>query len=181
MRKLIMWNMITLDGFFEGPSHDIGWFVFDDELESYIHETQVSADTLLFGRVTYELMAGYWPTAEGRIADFMNSARKVVVSRTLDKAEWTNTTLLQENVPQEVARLKEQPGNDIFVFGSANLSSTLMSHGLFDEYRIAVNPLVLGRGTPLFQNGIDKLNLKRLETRPLNSGVVVLHYAPAGN
>ena len=181
MRKLIMWNMITLDGFFEGPGHDIGWFVFEDELESYIHETQLAADTLLFGRVTYEMMAAYWPSAEGPIADFMNSARKFVATRTLDKAEWNNTSLIRDNVPEEVARLKQEAGKDIFVFGSANLSSTLMSQGLFDEYRIAVNPVVLGSGTPLFKNGSDKLNLKLLETRPLKSGVVVLHYAPARN
>jgi dihydrofolate reductase len=178
MSKLIMWNMITLDGFFEGPSHDIGWFVFEDELESYIHETQLAADTLLFGRVTYEMMAAYWPSAEGPIADFMNSARKFVATRTLDKADWNNTSLIRDKVPEEVARLKEESGKDIFVFGSANLSSTLMSQGLFDEYRIAVNPVVLGSGTPLFKNGFDKLNLKLLETRPLKSGVVVLHYAP---
>jgi dihydrofolate reductase len=180
MRKLIMWNMITLDGFFEGPSHDIGWFVFDDELESYIHETQLASDTLLFGRVTYEMMAAYWPSAEGQIADFMNSARKLVATRTLEKGEWNNTSLIRDNVPEEAARLKQEAGKDVFVFGSANLSSTLMSRGLFDEYRIAVNPVVLGSGTPLFKNGSDRLDLKLLETRPLKSGVVILHYAPAG-
>jgi len=176
-----MWNMITLDGFFEGPGHDIAWFVFEDEIEKYILETQMSADTLLFGRVTYEMMAAYWPTAEGRIADFMNAARKVVASRTLDKASWNNTTFVKNNVSAEVSKLKQQPGKDIFLFGSANLASNLTRVGLIDEYRIAVNPVVLGSGTPLFKNGSDKLNLKLLETRPLKSGVVILHDEPARN
>jgi len=181
MRKLIMWNMVTVDGYFEGPGHDLGWFVFDDELEKYILETQATADTLLFGRLTYEMMADYWPSAEGAIADFMNPARKVVASTTLDKVEWNNTALVKENVPEEISKLKEEAGKDIFLFGSANLASTLMRHGLFDEYRLGVNPVFLGRGTPLFKEGIDKQNLKLLETRPLQSGVVIHHYATASN
>src|SRR5690606_18559114 len=93
MRKLIMWNMVTVDGYFEGPDRDIGWFLFEDELENYIRETQSTADTLVFGRVTYEMMAGYWPTAQGWIADFMNGIEKVVFSRTLASADWNNTKL----------------------------------------------------------------------------------------
>lgn len=181
MRKVIMWDMVSVDGYFEGPDHDLGWFVFEDELEEYILETQLTADTLLFGRVTYEMMAGYWPTAEGQIADFMNSVPKVVFSRTLDKANWNNTTLVKENAGEEVSKLKQQPGKNIFVFGSANFAETLMKHGLVDEYRIGINPVVLGSGTPLFKNGTDKLDLKVLQTRPLKSGVVILHYAPEGD
>jgi dihydrofolate reductase len=181
MRKVIMWNMVTVDGFFEGPTRNIDWFVFDDELEKYILETQMTADTLLFGRVTYQLMADYWPTAEGRIADFMNSVPKVVFSRTLDRAEWNNTRLVRDDVPGEIAKLKQQPGKDIFIFGSANFSSTLMQHGLIDEYRLGINPIVLGSGTPLFNGGRHKLDLKLLETRPLKSGVVILHYEPTTN
>jgi dihydrofolate reductase len=173
--------MVTVDGFFEGQNRNIDWFVFDDELEKYILETQVNADTLLFGRVTYQLMADYWPSAEGRIADFMNAVPKVVVSKTLNKAEWNNTRLIRDNAPGKVAELKQQPGKDIFVFGSANLSSTLAQHGLIDEYRLGVNPIVLGSGTPLFNGGRSKLDLKLLETRPLKSGVVILHYQPASN
>jgi dihydrofolate reductase len=105
MRKVIMWNMVTLDGMLEGSDRDISWFVFDDELEKYIHETQASADTLLFGRVTYEMMAGYWPTAEGWIADFMNSVPKFVFSRTLSKADWSNSTLIGKT------RRRRSPGS----------------------------------------------------------------------
>jgi dihydrofolate reductase len=179
MRKLILWDMVTLNGLFEGPDHDISWFVFEDELENYIRETQAAADTLIFGRVTYEMMAGYWTSAEGWIADFMNGVEKIVFSRTLSKADWNNTKLLKHDVAGEVAKLKKAPGNDIFVFGSADFSAKLIDEGLVDEYRIAINPVVLGRGVPLFKEGMKRLDLKLLETRPLKSGVVILHYAPA--
>jgi len=180
MRKLILWDMVTLNGLFEGPDHDISWFVFEDELENYIRETQAAADTLLFGRVTYEMMATYWPSAEGWIADFMNGVEKVVFSRTLSKAEWNNTRLVKDDVAGKVAKLKKASGNDIFVFGSADFSATLIKEGLVDEYRIGINPVVLGRGVPLFKEGMDRVDLTLLEARPLKSGVVILHYAPAG-
>jgi dihydrofolate reductase len=173
-----MWNMVTLDGMFEGPDHDISWFVFDDELEKYILETQASADTLFFGRVTYQMMAAYWPTAEGKIAEFMNSVPKFVFSRTLSAADWANTDLIKDKAPDEIARIKRQPGKDIFVFGSADFSSTVIRHGLVDEYRFGINPVVLGKGTPFFKGGEAQTSLKLLETRPLNSGVVILHYEP---
>jgi dihydrofolate reductase len=179
MRKLILWDMVTLNGLFEGPDHDISWFVFEDELENYIRETQAAADTLLFGRVTYEMMASYWPSAEGWIADFMNGVEKIVFSRTLSKADWNNTKLLKRDVAGEVAKLKKAPGNDIFVFGSADLSATLIEEGLVDEYRLGINPVVLGEGVPFFKAGMKRVNLRLLETRPLKSGVVILHYAPA--
>jgi len=100
-------------------------------------------------------------------------------SRTLETTEWNNSSLVKANVPEEVSKLKQQPGKDIFVFGSAKLASTLMHHGLIDEYRIGVNPVVLGGGTPLFKGRPDRLNLKPLEARLLESGVVILHYTPA--
>jgi dihydrofolate reductase len=178
MRKLILWDMVTLNGLFEGPDHDISWFVFEDELERYILETQADADTLLFGRVTYEMMAGYWTSAEGKIADFMNSVQKFVFSRTLSSADWANTTLVKDHAGEAVAKLKEAPGQDIFVFGSADFSATLIEEGLVDEYRIGFNPVVLGKGVPFFKNGMEQLDLKLLESRPLKSGVVILHYAP---
>lgn len=178
MRKVIMWDMVTVDGFFEGPERDISWFVFEEELERYIHETQVEAGTLLFGRVTYELMAGYWPSEHGRIADFMNRIEKFVFSRTMEGTDWNNTTLIKDDVPEEVSRLKRGAGGDIFVFGSADLASTLIERDLVDEYRIGINPILLGRGSPLFKDSPHRRGLKLLEVRPLKSGVVILHYAP---
>jgi dihydrofolate reductase len=178
MRAVIAWNMVSLDGFFQGPNKELDWFRFDDELENYILDSQKSAGTLLFGRVTYEMMADYWPSAEGQIAQFMNSVPKVVFSKTLQKTEWNNTRLVKENAPEEVSKLKQQPGGDIFVFGSANFLSTLMQHGLVDEYRFGINPVVLGGGTPLFKGSPDRLNLKLLSARTLKSGLVILHCKP---
>ena len=176
MRKVILWDMVTVDGIFEGPERDISWFVFEEELEKYIHETQEGAGTLLFGRITYELMAAYWPSEQGRIADFMNRIEKFVFSRTLDRADWNNTILVKHNIPEEVSRLKASQGGDIFVFGSADLASTLIEHDLVDEYRIGINPVILGRGTPLFKDSQHRRSLKLLDVRRLIR--VFLHYAP---
>jgi dihydrofolate reductase len=180
MRNVILWDMLSLDGYFEGPEKgNIDWFRFDDDLEQYILETQQSADTLLFGRVTYEMMAAYWPSAEGQIADFMNSVPKVVFSRTLSNVDWNNTTLLKDDVAGEVSRLKQQPGGDIFVFGSADFSATLFEHDLVDELRIGINPILLGSGVPFFKGSAKSRNLKLLDAKPLQSGLVILHYQPA--
>ncbi|HET8579523.1 MAG TPA: dihydrofolate reductase family protein [Nitrospiraceae bacterium] len=182
MRKVIMWNMMTLDGFFEGPkSWEIDWheYVWGKELEQFSLEQSKSIGALLFGRVTYQGMAAYWTSATGETADFMNSVPKVVFSRTLERAEWNNTRLARDRAEEEVARLKQQPGKDLFIFGSANLSATLVQHGLIDEYRLGLNPLVLGGGNPLFKPSPDRMRMKLLEARPLESGVVILRYQPA--
>ncbi len=182
MRKVITWNMVTIDGFFEGPkSWEIDWHedVWGEELEKLSLEQSKSIGMLLFGRVTYQGMAAYWPSATGEIAEFMNNVPKVVFSRTLEKAEWNNTRLVRENAEEEVANLKRQPGKDIFIFGSANFSSTLMRHGLIDEYRLGINPIVLGSGNPLFKPSPNRMRVKLLEARTLKSGVVILRYEPA--
>ena len=174
-----MWNLVSLDGFFEGAkSWDLGWHesVWGDELERLSIDQLKSADMLLFGRVTYEGMAGYWPSAKGEVADRMNNIRKVVFSRTLEKASWNNTKLVKGNAAEEVAKLKEQSGKDLFIFGSANLSSTLMRHHLIDEYRLCLAPIVLGTGTPLFKASPETMKLKLIEARPLKSGGVILRY-----
>jgi dihydrofolate reductase len=179
MKRLIAWNMVTLDGFFSAPDGNLDWFVFDDELDKYIRETQPQADTLVFGRVTYQMMASYWPTAEGDTATFMNGAPKYVFSRTLDKVDWTNSILVKGDAVAEVAKLKQQPGKDIYVFGSADFSATLQRHGLIDEYRIGVNPVILGKGIPLFKESEARLKLELIHSRTLKSGVVIMHYEPA--
>src|SRR3972149_8701708 len=146
MRRLIMWNLVTLDGFFEGPfSWEIDWhdYVWGEELEQFSIEQSKSADMLLFGRVTYQGMADYWASQKGEIADFMNNIPKVVFSRTLEKAEWNNTRLVRENAAEEITKLKQQSGKDRVIFGSANLSSTLMPPRLIDEYRLVINPMTL--------------------------------------
>jgi dihydrofolate reductase len=178
MRIVIGWNMVSVDGFFEGPNHDLGWFRFDDELESYIKETQKEAGTLLFGRVTYQMMADYWPSAEGDIARFMNSVEKVVFSKTLDRADWHNTRLVKGDVAEEVARIKRGGGGDIFVFGSAAFLSTLLDAGLVDECRLGINPVRLGSGTSLFKASEERQDWRLLSSKILKSGLVILHYQP---
>src|SRR2546430_17133375 len=141
-----MWNLITLDGFFEGPkSWDIDWHesVWGEELEQLSLEQLRSADMLLFGRVTYEGMASYWPSQKGDIADFMNKIPKVVFSKTPKKADWNNTMLVKENAEKEVTRLKAQSGKTLFIFVNAKLSCTLTRHNLIDEYRICFDCLLL--------------------------------------
>jgi dihydrofolate reductase len=135
---------------------------------------------LLFGRRTYEGMAAYWTTAAGETAEFMNAVPKFVFSRTLERADWANTTLVKEDAAEVVARLKEQAGKDLFVFGSAEFSATLIRHGLFDEYRIGLVPVILGKGTPLFKTGSEPLKLRLLESRPLGDCCFLLRYEPAG-
>ena len=179
MRKLIMWNIITLDGYFEGVDHwDLPWHeqVWGEELERFSLEQLGSADMLVFGRVTYEGMAAYWTKAQGAIADCMNRLPKLVCSRTLQTATWNNTTLVKNNVAGEVARRKQQGSGNMFVFGSANLSRTLMNEGLFDEFRIAVAPVIHGRGMLLFGDGLNPQRLQLLEARSLSTGCVILHY-----
>lgn len=178
--------MVSLDGFFEAPNRDITWHLVDDEFNQFAIEQTSSVDTLLFGRVTYELMASYWPTSaaitdDPIIADLMNSLPKIVFSRTLQKAEWHNTRLVKDHIAEEITQLKEQPGKDLAIFGSANLLSSLIQMDLVDEHRIMVNPVVLGRGTPLFQGITERLELRLLKTRPFASGNVLLYYQPSRN
>jgi len=181
MRQLIMWNLVTLDGYFEGPKPwDIEWhnYVWGEELEKLSMEQAGSIGMLLFGRRTYEGMAAYWPSAEGDIAAFMNAVPKVVFSRTLETAGWKNTRLVTTDAAEEVARLKQGGGKDLFIFGSADLSATLTRHALIDEYRLALSPLILGEGNPLFKPSPQRLPLRLVEARPLKSGAVILRYQP---
>ncbi len=180
MARLIMWNLMTLDGYMEGPNHDLSWHndVWGDELEQLSIEQGKSAGALLFGRVTYELMAGYWPNETGEIADFMNALPKFVFSRTLTGSEWANTTVYKDDVAGTVARLKRETAKDIFLFGSANLAADLIAHDLIDEYRIGVCPVLLGAGTPLFKPG-GRHKLKLTDSKALSTGIVISRYVPA--
>jgi dihydrofolate reductase len=162
MRKLIMWNVITLDGCFEGDKnwdldfHDLVW---GPELQQLSIEQLRSADMLVFGNVTYEGMAKYWQTAKGEVAELMNNIKKVVCSRTLERADWNNTTIVRD-AASEIRKLKQEGNKDMFVFGSSVLSESLMNAGLFDEIRLCVAPVILGNGRRLFIDEIKKQNLK---------------------
>lgn len=181
MRNIILQNMISLDGFFEGPDHSLDWHIVDKEFNDYSSDFLDSLDLLLFGRVTYQLMADYWPTPaaihdDPIIAEKMNTLPKIVVSKTLERARWQNSRLIKTHVTEEVARLKLEPGKDIGIFGSSNLSLTLIQDNLIDEFRLIVNPVYLGKGRPLFSGLIGRLNLRLLRTRTFRSGNVMLIY-----
>lgn len=179
MRRLVMWNLQTLDGCFEGKApwdlefHNAAW---GDELQQFSLEQVKEIGTLLYGRATYEGMASYWSKATGPIADFMNEVPKVVFSRTLDAATWSNTRLVRRDAADEVAELKRGDGKDLFVFGSAKLCDSLMRRGLFDELRICLAPVILGAGAPLFKPGTARQDLTLLHARPLATGGVILRY-----
>ena len=179
MRKLIMWNLITLDGYFEGEKawdldfHELAW---GKELEDFSIEQLKSANMLIFGEKTYRSMADYWSNAKGEIADYMNKLRKVVCSTTIKTADWNNTTIVRDAVA-ELPRLKQEGDGNMFVFGSGILSDSLMKANLFDEYRLCIVPVFLGKGRRLFNEGLTYQKLKFLEARPLQTGGVILKYA----
>jgi dihydrofolate reductase len=181
MSRLIMWNLLTLDGFFQGANNwELDWHrdAWGEELERFSIEQLRSADRLLFGRVTYEGMAAHWQTAQGEVAQLMNKLPKVVFSRTLKRAGWENTALVRKDAAEQVPELKRHGTGNMFVFGSANLCATLMQHDLFDEYRLAVTPTVLGAGATLFGRSLNRRKLDLLEARPLALGCVILRYRP---
>ncbi len=183
MRKLLVFNLVTLDGYFEGLKRDISWHNVDAEFNEYAVEMLNSVDTLLFGRVTYDLMAGYWPTPDAIkndpiVAEKMNSLSKIVFSKTLKKAEWNNTRLVKENIEEEVKKMKDQPGKDMALLGSGDILGQLAHRGLVDEYRIMVNPVILGAGNPLFKGVKDRIKLKLIKTRTFGNGNVLLYYQP---
>lgn len=179
MRKVLWQMMMSLDGLMEGPNHELDWHVTDEDFARYVSEMPKSIDTILFGRVTYQMMAQYWPTSTEPEAPMMNDLPKLVFSRTLQKVEWKNSRLVKENIGEEIARLKQRPGKDIALIGSTDLASTFIRLGLIDEYRIFLNPVVLGRGNPMFKNVKDRLALKLVKAQPSRSGNVLLTYQPA--
>jgi dihydrofolate reductase len=187
MRKIVFMMSVSLDGFFEGPDRELDWQLVDVELHQHFNEWLATAGAFLDGRVTYELMAGYWPTADqdpGASATVLEFARiwrdmrKIVFSRTLEQAGW-NTTIVRELVPEEIRKLKAQPGGDLVV-GGADLAAAFRAHDLIDEYRIYVQPILLGRGRPLFQPSDVTTSLRLAETRAFGNGVVLLRYERAG-
>jgi dihydrofolate reductase len=183
MRKIVMFNRITLDGFYAGLNEEIDWFVHDPEVDKATHEL-MQPDTLLLGRVTYQMFEGYWPDVaqdpnapkEAKVlADELTNMTKVVFSKTLEKVTWKNTKFVKSDVTKTVKQLKQGDGADITIFGSGTTVQQLADEGLIDEYLIAVTPVVLGKGKPLFKD-VSKFPLKLLETRNFPSGNVLLHY-----
>ncbi len=189
MSKLVVTQFVSVDGVIEDPGGSEGWdrggwaFQFNrgDEGDKFKLDEVMAADSLLLGRVTYEGFAEAWPSREGEFADKFNNMPKYVVSTTMDKAEWNNSTVLKEDVAEAVSKLKQQEGGDILVNGSAQLLQTLVEHDLVDEYRLMVFPLVLGGGKRLFGDTSKTAALKLTDSKPVGSdGVLILIYQPTG-
>jgi dihydrofolate reductase len=186
MRKLIVSTYVTLDGVMslDGDMAQKWHFpFFNDELATYAREQLFAADALLLGRRTYDVFAASWPsvTDEQGFADRMNHLPKYVASTTLATADWTNTTIIRDQVPDAVAALKRQPGQDILLYGSATLMHSLMDHGLVDKYRLWLHPVVAGGGQRLFRDSGEVTLLQRTDITPFSSGVTILHYQPTSS
>jgi dihydrofolate reductase len=178
MRKVIVSILVSLDGAFEGPNKELDWHVWDDGMEKYMGDFLNTVDTILLGRVAYQLLANYWPSSKENLAPMLNNLPKIVFSRTLEKVEWNNSRLIRENIKEEILKLKQQPGKDLVLFGGANIAATLNELGLIDEYRIIVNPVVLTNGKPFFKDVKDKFSLKLSGARSFSCGNVILNYQP---
>ena len=204
MRKIVVQEMMSLDGFMAGPKGEFDWPLADEEFERHANELLNAADTLLPGCSTYQMFASYWPIAASsasgtmknsdgveftvptsisnthdEVARKMNSYRKIVFSKTLDRVDWNNSVLVREVDPNDIIKMKEQRGKNMVVLGSAELVWSLLKSGLIDEYRVWVNPVILGRGKPLFGTLNERRKLKLTETKTFRSGLIELHYEQA--
>jgi dihydrofolate reductase len=186
MRKIIFSIPITLDGYIEGPNRELDWVIADDELHDFYSQLLKNADMILYGRVTYELMVSYWPTALDnssipesmiRFANTLNPMHKVVFSKTMKNAGW-NTSVVDTLNPEEILEMKSEQGKDILLGGGASIAQTFMQHGLIDEYQLLVQPVAIGIGKPLFNGIHDRLKLNFIWSRPFQSGVIALCYRP---
>jgi dihydrofolate reductase len=178
MRKRIVWEFVSMDGVMESPERWVMPFQSQDVAE-FVAAQNLASDTLLLGKTTYEAFATFWPSQthnEFGFADKLNRMPKFVVSSTLNKAEWSNSVIINKNVVEEINKLKQQPGGNVGITGSATLVQSLMQADLVDEYRLLVHPIVLGDGKRLFRDGIASKTLKLVDTRPFSSGVVALSY-----
>jgi dihydrofolate reductase len=184
MRKLLVFNSVTVDGYFTDMKGDMSWaHQQDPEWNDFVAGNSKSGGELLFGRVTYEMMASFWPTPAAakhfpEVAEQMNSLPKVVFSRTLDEATWQNTRLVKGNLAGEVRKLKEESGDHMVIMGSGSIISQLAPENLIDEYQLVVNPIVLGAGRTMFEGLKERLKLKLTTSRTFGNGNVLLCYAP---
>lgn len=181
MRRVIVSEMISLDGFFENKNKAPGWYALSEDFFAYSRELLNSVDTILFGRITFQMMASFWPNAikeDMVITHKMNHLNKIVFTKTLKRVTWNNSEIAKGTLVEEILKLKKKDGKDIVIFGSGTIVTELANLGLIDEYRIIINPLILGKGNSMFKGIADRINLKLLQTKTLDSGVVILYYAP---
>ncbi len=189
MAKIYLFMMVSTDGYFEGKNHDLSWHNVDNEFNEFAVQQTGETGTLLFGRKTYELMSGFWPTEHARqtdpvVAEQMNTTPKIVFSKTLASLKeiphWENARLVKELVKEDLQQLKTGASKDIAIFGSNALCVSMMELGLVDEFRLMVNPVALGEGSPLFGGLHNRFQLELFNTRTFKSGNVLLYYRPAG-
>jgi dihydrofolate reductase len=181
MKKVIFQMSVSIDGYVEGPNGEIDWHIVDDEFNAYAVETLKASDVLIMGRKTYELMAGYWPTATGddhAVTEQMNGTPKLVFSRTLKRVDWQNSRLAAGSIGDEVARLKRDPGDGLLWVGGSDLASSFLEQGLLDELRFIVTPVLLGGGKTVFDAIKKRHPLKLLSTKAFQSGNLALTYEP---
>lgn len=185
MRKLIVFNNVSLDGYFSGIDGDFNWAHTgpDAEFDAFVADNASGGGELLLGRITYEIMASYWPTPlalknDPIVAEGMNKMPKVVFSRTLDRVSWSNTQLIKSDIALAVRKMKEETGPGMAILGSGSIVAQLAAEGLIDEYQLVVNPIVLGAGRTMFDGLNDQLHLKLTQTRTFHNGKVYLCYEP---
>jgi dihydrofolate reductase len=185
MRKLIFFMHTSLDGFVAGPNGELSWLKIDEEMFDFVATMTANADTALYGRVTYEMMQSYWPTAGEKPnaskhdiehSRWYNNVSKVVLSRTIQETGLHNTKVISDQLSDNINKIKQQDGKNILIFGSPRASQSLLKEGLVDEFWLFVNPIIVGQGMPLFKdiNGTTKLNL--MESKTFACGVIALHY-----
>lgn len=183
MGKLTSFQFLTLNGFYKGSDNDISWHRHGAEESSYAEEGAQSGSILLFGRITYEMMAGFWPTPAALetmsgVAEGMNRSEKIVFSRTLTHASWNNTRIVRGDIATEVKKLKTNARNNMTILGSGSILLQLTAAGLVDEFQFMIDPVALGSGTPVLTGLPQQLDLELISHRVFSSGVVLLSYQP---
>jgi Dihydrofolate reductase len=185
MRKLVLFMHVSLDGYASDLNGGLDWIPYNEELEKYAEEVVAEVGSPVYGRTTYRMMESYWPTVldnpdasrhDMEHAKWVQDVKKIVISSTLDKAEWNNTTLIKDNIAEEIKALKEQPGKNLVIFGSPGAAKTLLELGLIDEFMLTICPVILGRGKSVFDGANEKINLKLLSSRTLKSGIIAARY-----
>lgn len=186
MRKLVLFMHVSLDGYASDSKGGLDWIPYNEEIEKYAEEVVAEVGSPVYGRTTYRMMEGYWPTMldnpdaskhEMAHARWVQDVEKIVISGTMDKAEWNNTTLIKDNIAEKIKALKEQPGKNLVIFGSPGAAKTLLELGLIDEFLLTICPVILGTGKSVFDGAGEKLKLKLLSSRTFKSGIIAARYA----
>jgi dihydrofolate reductase len=185
MRKLVLFLHLSFDGFSATEEGGLEWIPYNEAFEKYAERVVSTVGSPVYGRVTYDLMKGYWQTLlnnpsaskhEKEHAEWLEGVEKIVVSTTLPEQDWNNTTVIRDNVAEEFAKLKEQPGKDLVIFGSMTLARSLMEHGLIDEFQFTISPVILGKGKTFLRSIEERVQLELLASETLEGGVLALHY-----